>query len=107
MNPVLLKPSSDVGSQIIVHGKPVGNMRVADYVRYKEQAWQEVCQTYDALAADFDCIILEGAGSPGEVNLKSHDIVNMRMAQYSQSPAPWWVILIGAGSTPPLSVMWR
>ncbi|MCW5213304.1 cobyric acid synthase, partial [Desulfobulbus sp. TB] len=87
MNPVLLKPSSDVGSQIIVHGKPVGNMRVADYVRYKEQAWQEVCQTYDALAADFDCIILEGAGSPGEVNLKSHDIVNMRMAQYSQSPA--------------------
>ncbi len=87
MNPVLLKPSSDVGSQIIVHGKPVGNMRVADYVRYKEQAWQEVCQIYDALAADFDCIILEGAGSPGEVNLKSHDIVNMRMAQYSQSPA--------------------
>ncbi|MCI5134160.1 MAG: cobyric acid synthase [Candidatus Electrothrix sp. AW2] len=87
MNPVLLKPSSDVGSQIIVHGKPVGNMRVKDYVRYKEQAWQEVCQTYDALAADYDCIILEGAGSPGEVNLKSHDIVNMRMAQYSQSPA--------------------
>ncbi|WPD24308.1 MAG: cobyric acid synthase [Candidatus Electrothrix scaldis] len=87
MNPVLLKPSSDVGSQIIVHGKPVGNMRVADYVRYKEQAWQEVCRTYNELAADFDCIILEGAGSPGEVNLKSHDIVNMRMAQYSQSPA--------------------
>ncbi len=87
MNPVLLKPSSDVGSQIIVHGKPIGNMRVKDYVRYKEQAWQEVCQTYDGLAADFDCIILEGAGSPGEVNLKSHDIVNMRMAQYSQSPA--------------------
>ena len=86
MNPVLLKPSSDVGSQIIVHGKPVGNMRVTDYVRYKEHAWQEVCQTYDALAADFDCIILEGAGSPGEVNLKSHDIVNMRMARYSQSP---------------------
>ncbi|MCI5126516.1 MAG: cobyric acid synthase, partial [Candidatus Electrothrix sp. AR5] len=87
MNPVLLKPSSDVGSQVIVHGKPIGNMRVLDYVRYKEQAWQEVCRTYDELAADFDCIILEGAGSPGEVNLKSHDIVNMRMAQYSQSPA--------------------
>ncbi|MCI5159078.1 MAG: cobyric acid synthase, partial [Candidatus Electrothrix sp. AUS1_2] len=87
MNPVLLKPSSDVGSQIIVHGKPVGNMRVADYVRYKEQAWQEVCRAYNELATDFDCIILEGAGSPGEVNLKSHDIVNMRMAQYSRSPA--------------------
>ncbi len=87
MNPVLLKPCSDVGSQIIVHGKPVGNMKVAQYVRYKEQAWQEVCSAYDRLAADFDCIIMEGAGSPGEVNLKSHDIVNMRMAQYSQAPA--------------------
>ena len=87
MNPVLLKPSSDVGSQIIVHGKPVGNMRVKDYVRYKKQAWQEVCRSYDELAADYDCIILEGAGSPGEVNLKSHDIVNMRMARYSKSPA--------------------
>ncbi|MCI5166158.1 MAG: cobyric acid synthase [Candidatus Electrothrix sp. GM3_4] len=87
MNPVLLKPCSDVGSQVIVHGKPVGNMRVLDYVRYKEQVWQEVCRSYDELAADFDCIILEGAGSPGEVNLKSHDIVNMRMAQYSQAPA--------------------
>jgi cobyric acid synthase CobQ len=87
MNPVLLKPSSDVGSQIIVHGKPVGNMRVTDYVRYKEHVWQEVCRSYDELAAYFDCIILEGAGSPGEVNLKSHDIVNMRMAQYSRSPA--------------------
>ncbi|XOF34070.1 MAG: cobyric acid synthase [Candidatus Electrothrix sp. YB6] len=87
MNPVLLKPSSDVGSQVIVLGRPVGNMRVTEYVRYKEQAWQEVCRTYDSLAADFDCIILEGAGSPGEVNLKSHDIVNMRMAEYSQAPA--------------------
>jgi adenosylcobyric acid synthase len=62
-------------------------MKVIDYVRYKETAWQEVCKAYDALAADFDCIILEGAGSPGEVNLKSHDIVNMRMAQYAEAPA--------------------
>jgi cobyric acid synthase CobQ/L-threonine-O-3-phosphate decarboxylase len=87
MNPLLLKPNSDVGSQVIVHGQPVANMRVAEYVRYKEQAWQEVCNAYDSLAADFDCIILEGAGSPGEVNLKSHDIVNMRMAQYAQARA--------------------
>ncbi len=87
MNPVLLKPSSDVGSQIIVHGQPIGNMKVADYVRYKKQAWQEVCNAYGQLAADYDCIILEGAGSPGEVNLKSHDIVNMRMAQYVEAPA--------------------
>jgi adenosylcobyric acid synthase len=87
MNPVLLKPSSDVGSQVIVHGKPVANMKVADYVRYKKEVWQEVCRSYDQLATDFDCIVLEGAGSPGEVNLKSHDIVNMRMARYAESPA--------------------
>ncbi len=87
MNPVLLKPSSDVGSQVIVHGQPVGNMKVADYVRYKQKAWQEVCTSYDRLAADFDCIVLEGAGSPGEVNLKSHDIVNMRMAEYARAPS--------------------
>ncbi len=87
MNPVLLKPSSDVGSQVIVHGQPVANMKVADYVRYKTKVWQEVCRSYDKLAAEFDCIILEGAGSPGEVNLKSHDIVNMRMAQYADAPA--------------------
>jgi cobyric acid synthase CobQ/L-threonine-O-3-phosphate decarboxylase len=87
MNPVLLKPCSDVGSQVIVLGKPVGNMRVAEYVRYKEQAWQTVCAAYDELAAEHDCMILEGAGSPGEVNLKAHDIVNMRMAQHAQAPA--------------------
>ncbi len=87
MNPVLLKPSSDVGSQIIVHGRPVGNMQVRDYVRYKETAWQEVCRAYDSLAAEYEVIVLEGAGSPGEVNLKSHDIVNMRMARYAQAPA--------------------
>ena len=87
MNPILLKPSSDVGSQIIVHGRPVGNMKVAEYVGYKEQAWKEVCLAYDELAADYDCVLLEGAGSPGEVNLKSHDIVNMRMAAYAKAPA--------------------
>ncbi len=91
MNPVLLKPSSDVGSQVIVLGQPVGNMKVVDYIRYKEKAWQQVCTSYDELAADADCIILEGAGSPGEVNLKSHDIVNMRMAEYARAS----VLLVG------------
>ena len=87
MNPVLLKPSSDVGSQVIVGGRPVGNMKVIEYVRYKETVWQEVCRAYDSLAAEFDVVILEGAGSPGEVNLKSHDIVNMRMARHAGAPS--------------------
>ncbi len=91
MNPVLLKPNSDIGSQIIVHGKPVGNMSVTQYVDYKAEAWQKVCQSYDNLAAEYDALILEGAGSPGEVNLKHHDIVNMRMAKYAKSN----VLLVG------------
>ncbi len=91
MNPILLKPSSDTGCQVIVRGKPVGNMGVAGYDRYKAQAVAAVESCYDALAAEFDAVILEGAGSPGEVNLKSHDIVNMRMARYARAP----VLMVG------------
>jgi cobyric acid synthase CobQ/L-threonine-O-3-phosphate decarboxylase len=91
MNPVLLKPNSDTGSQIIVCGKPVGNMSVLEYNAYKPRVWDSVCSSYDSLAADFDVVVLEGAGSPGEVNLKADDIVNMKMARYAESP----VILVG------------
>jgi cobyric acid synthase CobQ/L-threonine-O-3-phosphate decarboxylase len=91
MNPVLLKPNSDIGSQIIVDGKPVGNMSVAQYVRYKDEAGRRACRSYDSLASEYDAILLEGAGSPGEVNLKHHDIVNMQMARYAQAP----VLLVG------------
>lgn len=87
MNPVLLKPSSDVGSQVIVNGRPVGNMKVAQYVAYKSDIWQKVCRAYDSLASDYDVLLLEGAGSPGEVNLKAHDIVNTRMAGYAEAGA--------------------
>jgi len=86
MNPVLLKPSSDTGCQVIVRGRPIGNKRVHEYVRYKPEAFAVVRECYDALAAEFDAIVLEGAGSPGEVNLKDHDIVNMRMARYAEAP---------------------
>lgn len=91
MNPVLLKPNSDVGSQVVVEGRPVGNMSVYQYVAYKEQAKEIVCRNFDSLAAEYDAVILEGAGSPGEVNLKHHDIVNMQMARYANSP----VLLVG------------
>ncbi|MDY0041453.1 MAG: cobyric acid synthase, partial [Desulforhabdus sp.] len=91
MNPVLLKPSSDTGSQVIVQGHPVGNMEIADYIRYKPEAFQKAKEGYDSLADEFDAIVLEGAGSPGEVNLKHHDIVNMNMARYADAP----VLLVG------------
>ena len=91
MNPVLLKPVSQVGSQVIINGRSVGTMSVEEYVAYKPQAFAAAKAAYDSLAADYQVVILEGAGSPAEVNLKSHDIVNMRMARYAKAP----VLLVG------------
>jgi cobyric acid synthase CobQ/L-threonine-O-3-phosphate decarboxylase len=91
MNPVLLKPNSDTGCQVIVRGLPVGNMTVGQYVAYKPQAFSAARECYDSLAAEFDAVVLEGAGSPGEVNLKAHDIVNMRMAEHAGAP----VLIVG------------
>jgi len=91
MNPILLKPSSDTGAQVIVMGKPVGNMDVNAYIGYKLEAFAAARTAFDSLAAEYDAIVLEGAGSPAEVNLKHHDIVNMAMARYARSP----VLLVG------------
>ncbi|APG27458.1 threonine-phosphate decarboxylase [Syntrophotalea acetylenivorans] len=91
MNPILLKPSSDTGSQVVLCGKPVGNMRVMDYFRYKAEAFERVKECYDSLAGEYDALVLEGAGSPAEVNLKAHDIVNMKMALYANAP----VLMVG------------
>jgi cobyric acid synthase len=91
MNPILLKPNSDTGCQVIVRGKPLGNMRVGEYVDYKREGFGVARESYDSLAAEFDAVVLEGAGSPGEVNLKSHDIVNMRMARHARAP----VLIVG------------
>jgi cobyric acid synthase CobQ len=91
MNPVLLKPTGDTGAQVILLGKPVGNMDVEQYIRYKPEAFQAAREAYDSLAREFDVMVLEGAGSPAEVNLKHHDIVNMAMARHAGSP----VLLVG------------
>ncbi len=91
MNPILLKPNSDTGCQVIVDGRPVGNMSVGQYIDYKPQAFDAAKASYDSLAAQYDAVVLEGAGSPAEVNLKHHDIVNMPMARYARSP----VLLVG------------
>jgi cobyric acid synthase CobQ len=91
MNPILLKPNSETGSQVILCGKPIGNMDVEAYIRYKPQAFEVVQRAYDSLASEVDVMVLEGAGSPGEVNLKRHDIVNMPMAEYAQAP----VLIVG------------
>ncbi len=85
MNPILLKPTSELGSQVIVHGIACGNMDAAAYYENKKRLWPAVTESYDRLAAQYDVIVLEGAGSPVEVNLKQNDIVNMAMAEYADA----------------------
>ena len=87
MNPVLLKPTSHKSSQIIVHGKPIGNQTANEYFlgNNKENLFKEAQNAFDSLAEEYHPIVLEGAGSISELNLKHRDIVNMRMAQYAKA----------------------
>ncbi|MDD5130992.1 MAG: cobyric acid synthase [Candidatus Omnitrophica bacterium] len=91
MNPVLIKPTSDVGAQVIVLGKSIGNMNALRYTKYKSKLLEVVRSSFRRLADDYEVIVIEGAGSPAEINLKSHDIVNLKMAAYAGAP----VILVG------------
>ena len=86
MNPILLKPNSDVGSQVIIQGKPVGNMGVAAYNAFKPEAFKKVRESFTRLADGFDFIVAEGAGSIAEINLKAHDIANLRVAEMADCP---------------------
>ena len=91
MNPILLKPTSDVGSQVIVNGEVVGNMRAMEYFRRKREFVPQIMNAFGRLSARHDIIVIEGAGSPAELNLKADDIVNMGMARLAKSP----VLLVG------------
>jgi adenosylcobyric acid synthase len=86
MNPVLLKPEGNRRSQIILNGKIYGHLEAANWFDIKRLLWDEVRAAYDRLAARYDVIILEGAGSPAEINLKAGDIVNLRMARHANAP---------------------
>ncbi len=91
MNPILLKPTTDVGSQVIVNGVVQGNMRAMEYYRRKREYIPAVMEAYNSLAAEYDIIVIEGAGSPAEINLKQEDIVNMGLAKLVDAP----VLLVG------------
>ena len=86
MNPILLKPSSDVGSQVIVNGEVRGDMHAKEYFRRKKSLIPDILRAYDSLADEFDIIVIEGAGSPAEINLKADDIVNMGLARLVDAP---------------------
>ena len=91
MNPILLKPTSDCGSQVIVRGKAIGNQTAQEYWGNKRALIPEVREAYESLAAEYDIIVIEGAGSPAEINLKQDDIVNMGLAKLVDAP----VLLVG------------
>ena len=86
MNPILLKPSSDVGSQVIVNGEVRGQMSAAAYFKMKKALIPEILSAYNSLAETVDIIVIEGAGSPAEINLKADDIVNMGLARLVDAP---------------------
>jgi adenosylcobyric acid synthase len=86
LNPILLKPNTDVGAQVIVNGRAVGNMRAAEYHQYKGIAREAVLAAHGRLAARYDVIVTEGAGSPAEINLREGDIANMGFAEAVDCP---------------------
>ena len=86
MNPILLKPSSDTGSQIIVNGTERGYKNAVDYFHYRKSLIPEIMAAYESLAAEYDLIVIEGAGSPAEINLRQDDIVNMGLAELVNAP---------------------
>ena len=91
MNPILLKPMSDMGSEVVVNGISKGRMEAGDYFRYRKELRPAVMDAFNSLAGEYDIIVIEGAGSPAEINLKRDDIVNMGLAKMTKAP----VLLVG------------
>ena len=91
MNPILLKPTNHTGSQVIVNGEVIGNMPAREYFAYKKQLIPEIKKAFRELEDYADIIVIEGAGSPAEINLKQNDIVNMGLAKMVDAP----VLLVG------------
>lgn len=91
MNPILLKPTNDVGSQVIVNGEVLKNMSAREYFAYKKQLIPDIMKAFHKLEEENDIIVIEGAGSPAEINLKKDDIVNMGLAKMVDAP----VLLVG------------
>lgn len=91
MNPILLKASGEIGSQVIIRGKVLATMKAQEYYAFKKEAWKSVTSSFDTLSRDNDLIVIEGAGSPAEINLMNVDVVNMAVARYAKAP----VLLVG------------
>lgn len=91
MNPILLKPTGDKGAQIVLNGKVFKDMSASEYYNYKKEMIPHILKAYNSLAEEHDIVVIEGAGSPAEINLRDNDIVNMGMAKLVDAP----VIIVG------------
>lgn len=91
MNPVLLKATGEAGSQVIINGRVHATMKAHEYYAIKDRVWTEITAAYDRLSREYDLIVIEGAGSPAEINLQREEVVNMKVARYADAP----VILVG------------
>ena len=106
MNPILLKPSSDTGSQVIVNGEVRGQMPAAAYFKMKRSLIPDILAAYNSLAEEVDIIVIEGAGSPAEINLKADDIVNMGLAKWWTPLCCWPETSTGAASLHSCTARW-
>lgn len=91
MNPILLVPQSNMGSEVFIHGTSRGHMQAAAYFAHKPALIPDIMRAFDSLTEGYDIVVIEGAGSPAEINLKENDIVNMGLAKMTKSP----VLLVG------------
>ncbi len=91
MNPVLLKPESELGCQVVIHGRPRFHMKADEHDRYRAQAWPEIVNSYERLARAFDLVVIEGAGGAAEINLRHRDLVNWAVAEMTGAP----VLIVG------------
>ena len=91
MNPVLLKPESESGCQVVIRGRPRFHMKAREHERYRAEAWPEIVRSYEALAENYELVVIEGAGGAAEINLRHRDLVNWSIAELADAP----VLLIG------------
>lgn len=91
MNPLLLKPEGDSRCQVVVLGRPLASIPAQEYYRERERFWETICTSLEKLREEYDAVLIEGAGSPAEINLREGDLVNMRVARHADAP----VLLVG------------
>ncbi|KCU91091.1 cobyric acid synthase [Salmonella enterica subsp. enterica serovar Cerro str. FSL R8-0235] len=107
MNPVLLKPTSDRQAQVVLMGKVATNMDAVSYHDYKPRLREQILAVYNSLAQEYDVIVLEGAGSPAEINLRDRDISIWEWRKWPSVRLFWWRISTGAAYSPLFMARWR